>query len=61
MKGLPSGVVKNGKSQKKPALEVIWENPLAHASQGRKTEVIADFWKFIGSEKKVQASGKINH
>jgi len=35
--------------------------PIGSCFSGEKTKVIVDFWKFIGSEKKLQASGKIKH
>lgn len=35
--------------------------PIGSCFSGEKTKVIVDFCKFIGSEKNLQASGKIKH
>lgn len=46
---------------KNPGLGGNLRKPIGSCFSGEKTKVIVDFWKFIGSEKKLQASGKIKH
>lgn len=60
-KGLPSGVLKKMAEVKNSSLGGNLRKPIGSCFSGEKTEVIVDFWKFIGSEKNLQASGKIKH
>lgn len=46
---------------KTPALEVTWEHPFAHASQGRKPKSLLISGNLLRVRKKCQTSGKIKH